>query len=341
MTSIAAFPPGSDAARVRLVREWTAPAQARGAVIAIGNFDGVHRGHQAVIGEAVRLARAAGRPAAVMTFEPHPRRFFKPDGAPFLLTRLRTKLRIVAGLGVDVVYALRFNARLAALEAEDFVDTILVRGLDAAGIVIGYDFVFGKGRRGNPELLRARLAAAGRTCTIMPPVGAAAALEAEEGAIYSSTGARTALGEGDPQAAAAILGRPFEIEGHVRAGDRRGRTIGFPTANIELGDYLRPRLGVYAVRARIAGVAAPLDGVANLGLRPTVGGTAPRLEVHLFDFAGDIYGRQVAVALLHFLRPEMKFAGLDALKVQIAADAAQARALLAAGPPARKSPPRL
>lgn len=330
--------PGAAAARVRLVREWTAPADARGAIIAIGNFDGVHRGHQAVIGEAVRLARAASRPGAAMTFEPHPRRYFKPDTAPFLLTRLRTKLRIIGGLGASIVYALRFNAALAALEAEEFVDAILVRGLDAAGIVIGYDFVFGKGRRGNPELLRARLAQHGRACTIMPPVGASATLEAEEGTIYSSTGARTALVDGDPQAAAAILGRPFEIEGHVRAGDKRGRTIGFPTANIALGDYLRPRLGVYAVRVRIAGTAAPVDGVANLGLRPTVGGTAPRLEVHLFDFAGDLYGKQLAVALLHFIRPEQKFAGLDALKAQIAADAEAARALLAA-PPSRKAPP--
>jgi len=311
-----------------LIRDWDRTPAVAGAAVAIGNFDGVHRGHQAVIGEALRAARAAGRPGGVLTFEPHPRRFFKPDTPPFLLTRLRTKLRIIAGLGADVAYALRFNPRLAALEAERFVDEVLVRGLDIAEAVVGYDFVFGRGRRGTPELLRARLAQHGRGCRIMPPV-AAAALAAEEGMIYSSTGARDALVAGDPQAAAAILGRPFEIEGHVRRGDQRGRLIGFPTANVELGDYLRPRLGVYAVPARIGREARAIDGVANLGLRPTVGGTAPRLEVHLFDFAGDLYGRQLAVALCRFIRPEMKFPGLDALKAQIAEDAARARTLLA------------
>jgi riboflavin kinase/FMN adenylyltransferase len=317
-------------ASLTLIRDWDRAPAIAGATVAIGNFDGVHRGHQAVIGEALRAARAAGRPGGVLTFEPHPRRFFKPDAPPFLLTRLRTKLRIIGGLGAEVVYALRFNARLAALEAEAFVDEVLVRGLGIAEAVVGYDFVFGRARRGSPELLRDRLAMHGRGCRIMPPVGAAS-LEAEEGMIYSSTGVRDALVAGDPAAAAAILGRPFEIEGHVRRGDQRGRTIGFPTANVELGDYLRPRLGVYAVRARIGRDPRPHDGVANLGMRPTVGGTAPRLEVHLLDFAGDLYGRQLDVALCHFIRPEMKFPGLDALKAQIAADAAQARTLLARG----------
>jgi riboflavin kinase/FMN adenylyltransferase len=322
-----------------LIRDWDrGTPDVVGATVAIGNFDGVHRGHQAVIGEALRAARAAGRPGGVLTFEPHPRRFFKPDGLPFLLTRLRTKLRIIAGLGATVVYALRFNARLAALDAETFVDEVLVGGLGVAEAVVGYDFVFGRGRRGSPELLRERLAHHGRLCRIMPPV-AAASLEAEEGMIYSSTGVRDALVAGDPVAAAAILGRPFEIEGHVRHGDQRGRLIGFPTANIELGDYLRPRLGVYAVRVRIGRDPLVRDGVANLGMRPTVGGTAPRLEVHLFDFAGDLYGRQLAVALSQFIRPEIKFPGLDALKVQIAEDAARARDWLAAPPRPPRSVP--
>jgi riboflavin kinase/FMN adenylyltransferase len=309
------------------------PPASQGGVIAIGNFDGVHRGHQAVIGEAVRRARAAGRPSAVLTFEPHPRRFFRPDTPPFLLTRLRTKARVLAALGVDNLFVLRFNAGLAGFSAEEFIDRILVDGLRSSQVVVGYDFVFGKARRGNPDLLRDRLATRRVDTLVMPPV---AAPHAEpdgdsEGLIYSSTGVRDALRAGDPRAASRLLGRPFEIEGRVRRGDARGRLLGFPTANIWLGDYLRPALGVYAVRARLDTPAAPanLTGVANLGLRPTFGGAEPRLEVHLFDFQGDLYGRRLAVELVDFLRPERKFEGIEALKAQIAADATAAKAALA------------
>jgi riboflavin kinase/FMN adenylyltransferase len=315
------------------------PPASQGSVIAIGNFDGVHRGHQAVIGDAVRRARANSHPSAVLTFEPHPRRFFRPDTPPFLLTRLRTKARVLAALGVDNLFVLRFNAALAAFSAEDFIDRILVEGLRASQVVVGYDFVFGKARRGNPDLLRDRLAARGIAAMVMPPV---AAPHAEpdgdsEGLIYSSTGVRDALRAGDPRAAARLLGRPFEIEGRVRRGDARGRLLGFPTANIWLGDYLRPALGVYAVKVRVDEVSAPanLTGVANLGLRPTFGGAEPRLEVHLFDFHGDLYGRRLAVELVDFLRPERKFEGIEALKAQIAADATAAKAALAR--PARAS----
>jgi riboflavin kinase / FMN adenylyltransferase len=315
---------------IRVVRGWRAtPESCRNAVVAIGSFDGVHRGHQAVISDAVRRARAAGRPAGIVTFEPHPRRFFHPDQPPFLLTALRAKLRLVAQLGVDVAFVLRFDAALSARDAGSFVDDVLVGGLDVAGVVAGYDFVFGRGRSGTPEFLKARLAEHGRAGTIMPPVGAPG-LDWEEGVIFSSTGARDALHAGDPKAAASILGRPFEIEGRVRRGDARGRTIGFPTANIELGGLLRPKLGVYAVRVCVRGPGQPVwrNAVANLGMRPTVGGAAPRLEVHLFDFADDLYGRALRVQLLEFLRPEIKFPGLDALKAQIAADADQARRML-------------
>jgi len=307
------------------------PASARRAVVAIGNFDGVHRGHQAVIGEAVRRARAIALPAAVLTFEPHPRRFFRPDQPPFLLTRLRTKLRVIAALGVDLVYLPRFDARLAGIPAEGFVDAVLVRDLDLAHAVVGYDFVFGRGRLGTPETLRARLAAAGRDVTIMAPVArpGAAGIE-DEGLIYSSTGVRDALAAGDPGAAATLLGRRFEIEGRVVRGDRRGRTIGFPTANLWLGEMLRPRLGVYAVRVRIGSATEPVDGVANLGLRPTFGGDPePRLEVHLFDLDADLYGQRLCVELVAFLRAERRFEGIDALKAQIAADAGAARKVLA------------
>lgn len=309
------------------------PAVAHGSVIAIGNFDGVHRGHQAVIGEAVRRARASGRPGAVLTFEPHPRRYFRPDTPPFLLTRLRTKARVIAALGVDNLFVLRFNAAIAGLTAEAFIDQVLIEGLHASQVVVGYDFVFGQGRRGNPDLLRERLAAKGVVPYVMPPV---AAPHAEpdgdsEGLIYSSTGVRDALRAGDPRAAARLLGRPFEIEGRVRRGDARGRLLGFPTANIWLGDYLRPTLGVYAVRVGIDDrqSGANLTGVANLGLRPTFGGAETRLEVHLFDFQDDLYGKRLCVELIDFIRPERKFEGIDALKAQIAADAAAAKVALA------------
>jgi riboflavin kinase/FMN adenylyltransferase len=329
---------------MRVFRHFTnLPPAAQGSVIAIGNFDGVHRGHQAVIGEAVRRAKNAGRPGAVLTFEPHPRRFFKPDTPPFLLTRLRTKARVLEDLGVDNLFVLRFNAALAAFGAEDFIDRVLVDGLRASQIVVGYDFVFGRGRRGNPDLLRERLAGHGIAAMVMAPV---AAPHAEpdgdsEGLIYSSTGVRDALKAGDPRGAARLLGRPFEIEGRVRRGDARGRLLGFPTANVWLGDYLRPALGVYAVRARVDDGAEhpPLSGVANLGLRPTFGGSEPRLEVHLFDFAGDLYGRRLLVELVDFLRPERKFDGIEALKAQIATDAAAAKMALARQPgPARVGP---
>lgn len=334
----------------------TLPDAARRSIVAVGNFDGVHRGHQAVIGEAVRRARQDGVPASVLTFEPHPRRFFQPDAPPFLLTRFRTKARVLARLGVDRLFVLRFDAALASRTAEQFIDSVLMHDLGARHVVVGYDFVFGKGRGGNPELLRDRLAGPGIGTTIMQPVTAPAdSAEADgepEASIVSSTGVRDALRAGDPRSAARLLGRPFEIEERVRRGDARGRTIGFPTANLWLGDYLRPALGVYAVRVAIAEprtgsgrtlveAASWLDGVANLGLRPTFAGlTEPRLEVHLFDYAGDLYGRRLRVALIEFLRPEQKFEGLEALKAQIARDADAARRLLAA-PPSRRSPPVL
>lgn len=330
------------------------PPEARGTVVALGNFDGVHHGHRAVIGEAVRRARAGGAPAAVLTFEPHPRRYFKPDTPPFLLTRLRTKARVVAGLGVDHLFVLRFDARIAGQTAESFIDDVLLDGMAVRHVVVGYDFVFGKGRGGRPETLRERLAARGVGATVMPAVTASPDLPVTEGEadafVVSSTGVRDALRDGDPRAAARLLGRSFEIEGRVQRGDQRGRLIGFPTANLRLGDYLRPALGVYAVRVAIgeprpgSALSEPAvwyDGVANLGVRPTFGGLAePRLEVHLFDFNGDLYGRRLRVALVEFVRPEQKFPGLDALKAQIARDAESARQALAE-PRARRAAPRL
>ena len=322
------------------------PPAARGSVVAIGNFDGVHRGHQAVIGEAVKQARQSGAPASVLTFEPHPRRFFRPDTPPFLLTRFRTKARVLAQLGVDHLFVLRFDAALAGRTAEHFVDEVLTAGIGVGHVVVGYDFVFGKGRTGSSAMLQARLAGRGIGTTIMQPVGAPMSAAWGEPLIVSSTGVREALRAGDPRTAEHLLGRPFEIEGSVIRGDARGRTIGFPTANLWLREYQRPALGVYAVKVAIAEPrlasgrtltepAAWRDGVANLGLRPTFGGlTEPRLEVHLFDYAGDLYGRRLRVALIEYLRPERKFDGLDALKAQIAQDADEARQVLGERPQA-------
>lgn len=302
-------------------------------MLAIGNFDGIHLGHCAVIGEAVAIAKRLKAPAAVLSFEPHPRRFFQPAAAPFLLTRLQTKARLIAALGVDLLYLQRFDRILAGCTAEDFVQRYLHGQLAIRHAVVGYHFVFGKGRKGTPELLRDRAAGLGIGVTVVEAVTAP-----ESGShgdsppiVYSSTLIREHLAAGEPAAAALLLGRPFEVEGRVRAGDRRGRLLGFPTANLALGNLVRPAFGVYAVRVGLPRGEdwAWVDGVANLGLRPTIGGATPLLEAHLFDISADLYGQRLRVQLLSYLRPERKFSGLDALKAQIAEDAAAARRFLA------------
>lgn len=301
------------------------PEEIRGAVVAIGNFDGVHKGHQAVISEAGRIAKAAGRPWAVLTFEPHPRMVFNPSQEPFRLTPFRIKVRQVEALGVDAVVVLHFDKDFAQLTGEDFIEQVLVGGLAASHVVCGYDFVFGKGRKGDSEMLMRQGKAKGFGFTAVRQVNDGS------GAVYSSTRVRDCLKAADPQGAAGVLGRPFEIEGRVEHGDARGRTIGFPTANLHLGEYLRPASGVYAVRAGIdmGQETRWVDGVANFGNRPTFDGGDVVLEVHLFDFAGDLYGRHLRVQLVHHLRDEKKFDGLDALKAQIAHDAEAAKRLLA------------
>ncbi len=305
------------------------PTDARGAVVALGNFDGVHRGHRAVIGEAQRIAARLGAPSAVLTFEPHPRSVFRPDEPPFRLTPFRVKARHVEALGVDLLFVLHFDEAFQHKSAEAFVTEDLVAGLGARHAVCGPDFVFGHGRAGTVARLSAMGAAFGFGVTAVPPV-----LD-EGGVIFSSTRVREALAAGRPREAAHVLGADWEIEGRVEHGDKRGRTIGFPTANLSLGDYQRPAFGVYAVRAGVdEGVGTVWrDGVANLGRRPTVGGLAERLEVHLFDFSGDLYDRHLRVRLVEFLRPEMKFDGLDALKARIALDAEAARKALSTEQP--------
>jgi riboflavin kinase/FMN adenylyltransferase len=297
------------------------PAPAKGGAVALGNFDGVHRGHQALLGITQGHAKVLGAPLVALTFEPHPRRFFVPDTGPFRLTMPPAKQRLLGQYGVEAVLQQRFDAAFAALSADAFIDDVLLRGLGARHVVCGYDFTFGARRGGNVEMLRAEGTRKGFGVTVLDPV-------MREGEIYSSTRIREALRAGWVSEAAELLGHSWEIEGMVEQGDKRGRTIGFPTANIGLGEHLRPRFGVYAVRAMVDGKWR--DAVANLGRRPTIGKLQENFEVHLFDFDGDLYGRTVRVALVDFIRPEMKFAGLDQLKAQIAADGQAARAILAA-----------
>ena len=304
--------------------------RARGAVVALGNFDGVHRGHRAVIETTRTIATEfAGRmgkrpPTAVLTFEPHPRMVFQQEPPPFRLTPFRIKVHQIAALGIDLMFVLRFDRVFSLTSAEAFVTDILIGGLGVVHVVAGYDFVFGNRRRGNAALLQDMSARGGFGFTEVSPVAS------PHSTIYSSTAIRELLIAGKPRDAAALLGRPWEIEGRVQPGDRRGRTIGFPTANLRLGSYLQPALGVYAVRAGIdrGERTAWHSGVANLGRRPTFDGTEPRLEAHLFDFTGDLYGRHLRVELVEFLRAEQRFAGIDALKAQIALDAARAREVL-------------
>lgn len=297
----------------------------RGAVVAVGNFDGVHLGHRAVLEASRELARREEAPLALMTFEPHPVQFFHPEVPPFRLTPFRAKVHRIEALGVDLLVVLHFDRALAQVSAEDFVRRFLVEGLAARHVIVGYDFHFGHKRSGTSALLQEQGRRHGFGVSVLQPIAAG------DGAVFSSTRIRQYLAAGEPREAARLLGNPFEIEGRVEIGDRRGRTIGFPTANLSLGDYLRPAGGVYAVRVGIeerAGAIQWHDGVANLGTRPTVGGTDLRLEAHLFDFAGDLYGRHIRVALVEHLRPERKFSGLDQLKAQIADDAQRARAEL-------------
>ncbi len=299
------------------------PVERRGAVVALGNFDGVHRGHQSVIGQAGEIAEAQGVDLAVMTFEPHPRAYFRKDDPPFRLTPFTNKAHQLQALGVDSLICLNFDASLAALEAEAFIQSVLVDGIGVGTLVVGYDFKFGRGRGGDVETLKSDPRF--ETMVIEPSASAT-------GEIYSSTRIRDYLSGGEPGQAAALLGRPFEIEGEVLHGAQIGRTIGFPTANLDLGDYIRPAYGVYAVRVGVetahVGQTVWCDGVANLGKRPTVDGLTEKFEVHLFDFDRDLYGTHMRVALIEFIRGERKFDGLDALKAQIAKDCHSARVIL-------------
>jgi len=305
----------------RLLASDRTPDALRGAIIALGNFDGFHLGHQAVAGEAIAWARAGGRPAIIATFDPHPVRFFKPDAAPFRLTTLDQRQELFAAAGADAMLVFAFDAELASTTAEDFMAKLMVERLGAAGVVTGEDFTFGKARGGNIELLKTRGAELGLSSRA---VGAVML----DGAVVSSSRIRDALKAGDCETATRLLTRPFAIRGVVQHGDKVGRTIGFPTANLPLGNYLRPHYGIYAVSSRLAD-GTRLHGAANLGIRPSFDPPKELLEPHFFDWSGDLYGQEIEVAFHHFLRPEAKFDSLDALTQQMLVDCDQARKLLA------------
>jgi riboflavin kinase/FMN adenylyltransferase len=292
----------------------------RGAVVAIGNFDGVHRGHRAVIDAALARARSLGRKAAALTFSPHPRKFFRPRDPLFLLSSEHDKLRLLAATGLDGAVVMRFDAALAGTSAQDFVERILVGCLGIGGAAIGFDFHFGQNRAGSPQYLTEQGARLGFAVDIVPPLE-------DEGRPVSSGAVRRALSEGRVVEAAELLGSPWFVTGEVIHGDKRGRTLGFPTANMKLDPACGLKHGIYAVRARVDGRL--VDGVASFGRRPMFDDGAPLLETFLFDFDGDLYGQTIEVALIGWIRPEQKFDSIETLKRVMASDSAQARDALA------------
>lgn len=298
------------------------PPAARGAAVALGNFDGVHLGHRAVI----EAARAPGLTLACLTFEPHPREFFRPADPPFRLTLAPEKVAALAGLGVSTVYELPFDAAFSQLSAEAFIREVLVEGLGAARVACGPDFVFGHRRGGDVALLRRLGGELGVEVATAEPV------MAPDGMPVSSTAVRQALAAGDLARVRALLGREHALAGEVVHGDKLGRTLGYPTANIPLGRQQQPRHGIYAISATIDG--RQVSGVANIGIRPTVRETPPQLEAFFFDYVGDLYGRRLVVRLHAFIRPERRFPTIAAMVEQIAHDVADARRLLDAAPPA-------
>ncbi len=306
---------------IRLSSLEPVPEAMRGGIVALGNFDGFHLGHQAVVGEAIRWARAEGRPAIVATFDPHPVRHFKPDAAPFRLTTLDQRQELFAAAGADAMLVIHFGADVAGMTALEWIEAGLVGHLGAVGVVTGEDFTFGKGRSGNADVLRDDGPRFGLTARAVGPVTL-------EGEVVSSSRIRDALISGDCETATRLLTRPFAMRGTVQHGDKVGRTINFPTANLDIGAYLRPRYGIYAVTGRLPD-GRVLKGAANLGIRPTFDPPKELLEPHFFDFSGDLYGQEIEVAFHHFLRPEAKFDGLDALVAQMARDCDEARRLLA------------
>ncbi len=306
---------------MRLSHRDPLPERLRGAVIALGNFDGFHLGHQKVVAEAVEWAKSASRPVLVATFDPHPVRHFAPHVPPFRLTSLDQREELFTEAGADAMLVFDFDDELAAMTAEDFIRILLGEHLGACGVVTGEDFTFGKDRGGNTQVLRDVGASCGIEARQVGPVKAG-------GQVVSSSRIRDALKAGECDVAAALLTRPFAMRGTVIHGDKRGRQIGFPTANMELGSYLRPRFGIYAVTGRVLATGRELMGAANLGVRPSFDPPIELLEPYFFDFEGDLYGQEVEVELRHFLRPEARFENMDQLVAQMTRDCEEARRLL-------------
>jgi len=296
----------------------------RGAIIALGNFDGFHRGHQAVAKEAIDWAHQEGRPSIIATFDPHPVRFFKPDVPPFRLTTLEQRQELYLAAGATAMLVFHFDGELAGTSAEDFITKILIERFGAHGVVTGADFSFGKGAAGNVELLKRFGAEHGLQSRVVEAV--------ESDGVISSSRIRDALRDGNPQLAAELLTRPFAIRGIVEHGDKNGRKLGYPTANLSVEMYLRPKYGVYAVTGTVLATGEQLKGAANLGIRPQFEPPKELLEPYFFDFDGDLYGQEIEVAFHHYLRGEAKFDSLDDLMVQMEKDCEEARRLLSALP---------
>jgi riboflavin kinase/FMN adenylyltransferase len=306
----------------KVVHGWKNLADAdKGAAVALGNFDGVHLGHRQVIADAAAAGRALKAPLGIISFEPHARMHFQPDSPSFRLSTPHQLARLVEGLGADRLYLLPFGVEMANFSDQDFAADVLTKGLGVRHVAVGFDVTFGKDRTGDPISLRHFGKEFGFSVSVADAVTV-------DGVKMSSTAVREALHDGKPTVAAAILGRPFAIEGVVQKGRQLGRKLGFPTANVLLGDYVAPKFGVYATKTRLTD-GRKLGGVANIGVNPTTGEVDPRLEVWLFDFDEDIYGETIETELIAFLRPEEKFPSIPAMVEQIWLDASQARQLVA------------
>ena len=307
----------------RFTSQQPLPGELRGSVLALGNFDGFHLGHQAVVNRAISLGFHKRRPVIVATFDPHPVRHFRPNVPPFRLTTLDQRERLFAHAGADAMLVFEFGQQLASTSAEDFVSEVLARQLGIAAVVTGQDFTFGRGRAGNAKLLHDL----GRHHGIEAEAVAPVLLDGEP---VSSSRIRKALGEGNPGAATHLLTRPFAVEAIVERGDGRGHDLGYPTANLSLGDYQRPAYGIYAVRVRLDDESEHC-GVANFGVRPMFEPPKELLEVYIFDWSGDLYGRRIEVDLVEYIRPEARFDSVEALVEQMQRDEAEARRLLTLG----------
>ena len=306
---------------IRLTHDQPLPEALRGSIVALGNFDGFHLGHQAVVNRAIALGFHERRSVIVATFDPHPVRFFKPDVPPFRLTSLDQRERLFAHAGADAMLVFRFDAELASMDADAFVAEILARRLGVAGVVTGDDFSFGKGRTGDVDLLRKL----GEQYGVRAEAVAQVMIDGER---VSSGRIREALAAGDPGTATHLLTRPFAVEAVVERGDGRGHALGFPTANVSLGRYQRPAYGIYAVRVRLDDDSEH-SGVASFGVRPTFEEGEEYLETFIFDWEGDLYDRTIEIGLIAYLRPEAKFDSVEALVEQMRKDEAEARRLLA------------